>query len=249
MARRTIFTLRNPTRGVSKHTERRSSAVVGFLAAAFLASAAPAHESDPAPKVQVEGPADAYVYELAAPGTYDLPRIEAAAGATLLDEDGRAVDLAELYQDRLTILAFMYLRCGDVCPLAMTRLADLQVLATEDAALAKKLQLISLSFDPSYDTPARMAEHGRAMRLPDAAAPDWHFLTSADEAAIAPVLDAYNQPVARKADPDDPKGPLRHLLRVFLVDGDGMIRNIYSADFLDPRLLMNDLKTLMMEAR
>ncbi|MEO3430236.1 SCO family protein [Pelagibius sp. CAU 1746] len=217
-----------------------------FLGAALLAAAiapAAAHEST----LKIEGPADAYVYELAPPGSYDLPRIGKAADAELLDEANRPVDLAALFKGRLTILAFMYLRCGDVCPIALTRMADLQMLAADDSRLAKRLQLISLSFDPAYDTPARMAEHGRALRLPGAGAPDWLFLTSQSEAAIAPVLKAYHQPVSRKADPDDPSGPLAHLLRVFLVDGEGYVRNIYSADFLDPRLLMNDLKTLQME--
>jgi len=219
-----------------------------FLGAALLAAAGPVAAEAHEPSVQIEGPADAYVYELAPPGSYDLPRIGKAAGAKLLGEDRKPVELADLYQGRLTILAFMYLRCGDVCPIATTRMADLQLLAAGDPALAKPLQLISLSFDPAYDTPERMAEHGQAMRLPEAGAPDWLFLTSQSDTAIAPVLKAYNQPVGRKADPDDPSGPLAHLLRVFLVDGEGFIRNIYSADFLDPRLLMNDLKTLQMEA-
>jgi protein SCO1 len=213
--------------------------------AILVPAVAAAH--DPQRKAAIEGPADAYVYELAAPSTYDLPRIREAADAALLDENGKAVHLGDLHKGRLTILTFMYLRCGDVCPLAMTRMADLQVLAAEDPVLSKKLRLISLSFDPAYDTPARMAEHGKAMRLPDASAPDWLFLTSESAAVLAPVLAAYNQPVARKADPDDPRGPLSHLLRVFLIDGEGTIRNIYSADFLDPRLLMNDLKTLQTE--
>ncbi len=228
-----------------REMQMRTLCVLGAaLLAAAAPVAAPAHEST----LKIQGPADAYVYELAPPGSYDLPRIGKAADAKLLDEDGKPAELAALFKGRLTILAFMYLRCGDVCPIAMTRMADLQLLAAEDPALARELQLISLSFDPAYDTPERMAEHGRALRLPDAGAPDWLFLTSENEAAIAPVLKAYNQPVGRKADPDDPSGPLAHLLRVFLVDGRGDIRNIYSADFLDPRLLMNDLKTLQMEA-
>ena len=199
----------------------------------------------PAPRV--EGPADEYVYELAAPGTYELPPIRQAADARLLDSAGSQVRLARLFERRLTVLAFMYTRCGDVCPLATLRLADLQRLAAADAALSQDLQIVSLSFDPDYDTPEVMAEFGAHMRLPDGKGPPWLFLTAADCATLAPVLEAYDQPVARKADPDDPKGPLAHLLRVFLIDGDGVIRNIYSADFLDPRLLLNDLKTLQME--
>jgi len=247
MARRKHLMLRSPGRGVSKHAQRLSN-TLAVLAVMFLSGTALAH--DPAqPLPQVEGPADAYVYELAAPGSYALPRIKPAADARLLDEAGATVELSKLFDDRITILAFMYTRCGDVCPLAALRLADLQMLAAEDQPLASRLQIVSLSFDPGYDTPAIMAEFGAVVRLPDIAAPRWLFLTAANEEGIAPVITAYNQPVARKADADSPSGPLSHLLRVFLIDGEGFIRNIYSADFLDPRLLMNDVLTLRMEAR
>jgi cytochrome oxidase Cu insertion factor (SCO1/SenC/PrrC family) len=194
----------------------------------------------------VEGPADDYVYELAAPGSYDLPRIRPAADARLLNESGAPVELSALFDGRLTILTFMYTRCGDVCPLAALRLADLQMLAASEPEVAQQLQIVSLSFDPAYDTPAVMAEFGAMMRPPDVAAPRWLFLTAASPEGIAPLLAAYNQPVARKADPEDADGPFSHLLRVFLIDPEGVIRNIYSADFLDPRLLMNDIRTLRM---
>ncbi|WP_340118958.1 SCO family protein [Pelagibius sp. 7325] len=227
---------------------RRFVLPLGLALAVTVPSLGLAHDPALHPPTKVEGPADDYVYELAAPGSYDLPRIRPAAAARLLDESGAAVELSALFAGRLTILAFMYTRCGDVCPLAALRLADLQRLAAEDAQLSQHLRIVSLSFDPAFDTPAIMAEYGAMMRLPDAAAPPWHFLTAPDRAAIGPVLAAYNQPVARKADPGDAAGPFSHLLRVFLIDSDGVIRNIYSADFLDPRLLMNDLKTLQMEA-
>jgi cytochrome oxidase Cu insertion factor (SCO1/SenC/PrrC family) len=218
------------------------------LAGVAAAGAALAHEPGQHTGRQVTGPADAYAFELAAPGTYRLPPIRAAADATLLDETGRAVSLHELFDGRITVLAFIYTRCGDVCPLASMRMADLQTLAAGDAASAERLQLISLSFDPVYDTPDRMAEYAAALRGGDPAAPDWLFLTAADAASIAPVVEAYRQPVGKKADTDDPLGPYTHLLRVFLIDAQGVVRNIYSADFLDPRLVLNDVKTLRRQA-
>lgn len=212
-------------------------------AAAFAVglSAAAAHQAG-----EVHGPADAYVYPLAAPGEYALPVIRPAADARLQDETGAAASLSALFAGRVTVLAFMYTRCGDVCPLAAGRMADLQALAAGDASVAGVLRLASLSFDPAHDRPAVMADYARNLRVDDPAAPPWLFLTAPDEAAIGPVLAAYGQPVARKRDPDDPTGPLSHLLRVFLVDGEGRIRNIYSADFLDPRLVLNDVRTLLL---
>jgi cytochrome oxidase Cu insertion factor (SCO1/SenC/PrrC family) len=39
-----------------------------------------------------------------------------------------------------------------------------------------------------------------------------------------------------------------HTLRVFLIDRDGNIRNIYSSGTLDPRLVLADVRTLMLES-
>ncbi len=221
---------------------RRSfAAAVVALAAG---GAALAHDGDPHPAIA--GPADAYVFPLAAPGTYRLPPIRPAADASLLDEDGRAASLHGVFQNHLTVLAFVYTRCGDLCPLASLRLADLQALAAHDADVAPHLRLVSLSFDPAYDTPERMAEQAASYRDPAVTAPSWTFLTAADEATIAPVLLAYDQAVARRADPTAAPGPLAHVLRVFLIDEHAVVRNIYSADFLDPRLVLNDLRTLRM---
>jgi cytochrome oxidase Cu insertion factor (SCO1/SenC/PrrC family) len=200
----------------------------------------------------VSGPADAYVYPLAAPGTYRLPVIRKAADAWLLDETASPRRLADLFRGHVTLMAFIYTRCADLCPLAGLRMADVQALAAEDAAATARLRLISLSFDPAYDTPARMADLAAHLRVPDVDRPDWIFLTAASEAAIRPLLRAYDQPVSAKPDAadddDDAFGPFSHLLRVFLIDADARVRNIYSADFLDPRLVMNDVRTVLGES-
>ena len=41
--------------------------------------------------------------------------------------------------------------------------------------------------------------------------------------------------------------PVSHVLKVFLVDGAGRIRNVYSTGFLDARILVNDLLTVLAE--
>jgi protein SCO1 len=42
---------------------------------------------------------------------------------------------------------------------------------------------------------------------------------------------------------------LYHILRVFLIDREGRIRNIYSSATLDPRLVLADVKTLLLEEK
>jgi protein SCO1 len=192
------------------------------------------------------GPADRYVYRLAEPGTYQLPAIKPAAGGMVLDEHSRPYELRCLLRGHFTILAFIYTRCGDLCPLATMRMAQLKDQAA--GSVVRDLRLITMSFDPDYDTPERMAEFAETWRgaeaMPGSA---WLFLTAPSRQAVEPLLSAYGQPLAFPSDQRDGSESISHLMRVFLIDDHGLIRNIYSPDFLDPRLLLNDLLTLQLE--
>jgi hypothetical protein len=43
----------------------------------------------------------------------------------------------------------------------------------------------------------------------------------------------------------DAPDSLRHVLKVFVIDADGAVRQIYSTGFLDTRLVLADLRTLL----
>jgi cytochrome oxidase Cu insertion factor (SCO1/SenC/PrrC family) len=190
-----------------------------------------------------------YDYEPPAPGSYKLPVVRAAADGDVLDSKGRAFGLRELTRGRVTVMSFIYTRCASpkACPYALGVLMELHQASSEDPKLAKGMRLVSMSFDPSIDTPERMAVYaGVADGLSHAA--EWCFLTTRSEAKLRPILDAYGQVVDRKENPLDPTGPLNHTLRVFLIDPEGNIRNIYSSNTLDPRLVLADVRTLLMEA-
>ncbi len=73
---------------------------------------------------------------------------------------------------------------------------------------------------------------------------DWRFLTAPDEAAIAPVLRDFDQDVLREASLGGDSPAFSHLLRVFMVDDQRRVRNIYSASFMDWRVVLNDVRTL-----
>jgi len=145
----------------------------------------------------------------------------------------------------ITVLSFIYTRCGDICPLGTMLMRDLHETTAEDPDLTTGLRLITMSFDPDYDTPEVMAREARELRGGKGA--DWHFLTARDKGELREILAAYDQRVLTKSDPDGQGGPLAHQLRVYLIDRERRIRNIYSLDFLDPRLVLADIRTLMLE--
>lgn len=187
-------------------------------------------------------------YDAPAPGSYQLPAIKPAADGEVLDAQGRTLRLHELTRGRVTVLSFIYSRCAEAkaCPYATGVLSQLHHLSAEEPALAGGLHLISMSFDPGGDTPRRMAAYAEIARS-EKPASEWNFLTTASEEQLTPILKAYGQRVQRKANPSDPTGPLHHNLRVFLIDRAGRIRNIYSSGTLDARLVLADVRTLLME--
>lgn len=191
-----------------------------------------------------------YDYDSPIPGSYSLPVVKEAADGALLDSNGKSLKLRDLTRGRVTILSFIYTRCGDAraCPYAANILDQLHSVASEDAELARKMRLVSMSFDPEYDTPKRLAAYADVVRS-SAKGCEWRFVTAKTPAELASILACYGQTVDQKRDTTDPLGPLYHILRVFLIDRDGRIRNIYSSGTLDPRLVLADVRTLLLEER
>ena len=189
-----------------------------------------------------------YDYEPPVPGSYQLPRIKAATGGTVLDAAGKPLELGELVRGKVTVLSFIYSRCGDAraCPYATGVLWEIHALSSGDEALGKQVRLISLSFDPVHDTPDKMAAYAKSADRTKPGA-DWHFLTTASPQALRPILAGYGQSVDENANPDAPTGPLNHTLRVYLIDAAGQVRNIYSSGTLDLRLVVADVRTLLLE--
>jgi len=186
-------------------------------------------------------------YTPPAPGSYALPPLGVAVDGSVLDASGRAMRLYDVLDAKFVLMGFIYTHCPDVngCPLASYVMKQVQRKLAEEPELDERVRLVSLSFDPVLDTPDVMREYSRHFRDPDS---DWVFLTTASEADLEPILDGYGQFRARFYNPDGSySGSMSHVLRVYLIDRQHRIRNIYSAGFLHPDTTINDIKTLVME--
>jgi cytochrome oxidase Cu insertion factor (SCO1/SenC/PrrC family) len=191
-----------------------------------------------------------YDYDPPVAGSYALPVIKMAPDGAIIDSDSKSLDLRQLTHGRITVLSFIYTRCAapKACPYAAGVLSQLHALSANDKELATNIRLISLSFDPDYDTPQRLAEYSEAMREQKSGC-EWQFVTAKSHAALESILRSYGQAVDQRSNPNDPQGPLYHILRVFLIDRAGRIRNIYSSATLDPRLVLADVKSLLLEEK
>jgi cytochrome oxidase Cu insertion factor (SCO1/SenC/PrrC family) len=198
------------------------------------------------PELQLGRTAE-YDYDPPAPGSYRLPTLQPARDGLLLNAEGQPVRLHELIEGRIAILSFIYTRCTDprACLRATGVLNQLQRLSREDPLLADQLTLITLSFDPGFDTPDVMSRYGRVFRSEEGGV-DWLFLTTRSSDELQPLLEAYGQRVDRRKKPSV-TGPFYHPLRVYLIDSRQQLRNIYSFGLLDPRLVMTDVRTLLLE--
>ena len=204
----------------------------------MLAAAAEAH--DALPPLEFEPPA---------PGSYRLDHIMAAPDGAVLDVQNRRAQLSALTAGRVTLLSFVYTHCSDEmgCPLAYGVMDALRSQLAHDPASSARVQFISLSFDPRRDTPEVMKLYG-GDRAAARQRPRWYFLTTASPRELKPLLDGFGQDLSFVLDEEGrPTGTLSHVLKVFLIDPKREVREIYSTSYLQPRMVLNDIRTLLLE--
>ena len=179
-----------------------------------------------------------------APGSYELPAVKRVAGFRLKDSTGRAVDTQEITAGKVAVVSFIYTACPERlgCPLASLALQDLQG-RLKDEGLYRDVVLLSISFDPARDTPAQLVKYAGVY----GADPEfWRFMTAPSARVLEELLESYGQDRSPVYDSRGRfTGRYSHVLKVFLVDRAGDIRNIYSAGFLVPELVVNDIKTVL----
>lgn len=177
------------------------------------------------------------LYEPPAPGSYELPPIARVAEHALVDANGARASLPGLASGQVAVIAFVYGSCHDAagCPASLALLRELDRKLAANPERAARVRLVSVSFDPANDTPAKLAEM-RAMLEPQG---DWRFLVAPSAADNRALLADYGQDVTVVGD-----RVLRHVLKVFLVDDQRRVRNVYSAGMLDPDLVLADVETL-----
>ena len=166
---------------------------------------------------------------------------DAVPDHALVDETGRPVPISSLRGHRVA-LTFIYTRCPipDFCPLMDKHFAAVQDALRKTPELAD-VQLLSVTLDPEFDTPAVLAQHAKALGADPAR---WHFATgNADE-----VL-GFAGRFGVIAEAGDASNPLVHNLRTAVIDAEGRLVKAHTGNMWLPAELVADLNATPPPAR
>jgi cytochrome oxidase Cu insertion factor (SCO1/SenC/PrrC family) len=187
------------------------------------------------------------------PGSYVLHRIMPAPDGRIVGLDGGEQRLSRYTRDQITLLGFIYTTCVDPqgCPLAYKVFDALKEAIESAPRLHGKVRFVTLSFDPARDTPEVMRRYAGSRAVDQGNALRWYFLTTRSARELMPLVEGFGQDVVITFDRSSgrPRRELSHVLKVFLIDSAGDVREIYSSMFLHPQTVLNDIETLLLEAR
>ena len=164
----------------------------------------------------------------------------------LLNQDGKTISLHD-YKGKALLLTFIYTRCQDPnqCTLMSSNFAAIDQALQKQPELYQKTHLLSISFDPTYDTPKVLRSYGAAYtgKYADENFAHWEFASgTADEVkGIAQFFGLrYYQ--------DTPSGEEQviHSLRTAVIGPDGKVVKVYRGNEWKPDELVKDLQTAVL---
>lgn len=149
---------------------------------------------------------------------------ETAPDVVLVDQDAKNRRVSE-WRGKVLVVTFVYTRCPlpDFCPRMDRNFAEAQRAISGDRQLASGVHLLSVSFDPEYDTPKVLAEHAQRV----GATPEiWTYATG-DRAAIETLTERFGVSVISNG---KDAGDIVHNLRTAVLDRDGKLVAIFNGN-------------------
>jgi protein SCO1/2 len=168
-----------------------------------------------------------------------------APDAAFTDQTGRARRFSD-WHGQVVAVTFVYTRCPlpNFCPLMDKHFLAVQRVLATDSALRGRAHLVSVSVDPSYDTPKVLAAHAERVSADPA---HWTLLTGDPE-----QLDRFTSRfgVSVVSPPSrEPTGAagaeIVHNLRTAVVDAKGRIVTVLSGNEWTPAELLGHMRTAL----
>ncbi|MBV8631844.1 MAG: SCO family protein [Silvibacterium sp.] len=161
----------------------------------------------------------------------------------LLNQSGKTIHIAQ-FRGKVLLVTFIYTRCplANYCPRMSRNFAELdQLLAATDFELYSKTHLLSISFDPAYDTPAVLRSYGGACTGRYTREDFTHWDFAAPSAKDLPDLLRF---FLLGATPEKDR-TITHSLSTVIIDQKGKVYKWYPGNEWTPEQLLGDVKQLL----
>ncbi|MBI4467926.1 MAG: SCO family protein [Acidobacteria bacterium] len=153
----------------------------------------------------------------------------------LTNQEGHRVGLGE-FLGRALVVTFIYTRCPlpDYCPLMNTNFQELQTELLKQPELIGRTQLLTISFDPEYDTPEVLKTYARSF-TPNF--DHWQFATGSSS-EVKTVAEYFGLRYWPEND------QIIHSLRTAVIGPDGKLINLYRGNEWKVSEVLGDLQKL-----
>jgi protein SCO1/2 len=170
------------------------------------------------------------------PVSYHVPTAgDVVPDFKLLNQSDRIIHLNQ-FKGKIVLMTFIYTRCqlADFCPRMSHNFADIDKALAADPALYKQTHLVSVSFDPTYDTPKVLRSYGGAYtgNYTNERFLHWDF-AAPTEKELPAMTQFFNVGVT----PGDSKS-LTHSLSTVLIGKDGKIVDWYPTNEWKPEEIL-----------
>jgi len=159
----------------------------------------------------------------------------------LLNQSGKTIHLAQ-FRGKVVVMTFIYTRCplADFCPRMSANFAEIDKGLATDKAAYDRTHLLSISFDPKYDTPTVLRSYGGSHtgRFTDEDFRHWDF--AAPSVAELPKVEQYFD-VGVTGESSDPSS-IQHSLSTLVIGKDGKVLAWYPTNDWKPADVLAQVK-------
>ncbi len=144
----------------------------------------------------------------------------------LTNQDGKRISVND-FRGKALAITFIYARCPlpEYCIRMSTNFSDVAINVNSDPDLKEKIRLLSISFDPENDTPAKLRSYGLGYMGKGATSLGVWQLAVGSDAEVRKIADFFG--IRYEVDAND-KTQINHNLRTAVIDPDGKVVKIFA---------------------
>jgi protein SCO1/2 len=166
----------------------------------------------------------------------------------LINQDGKRIHLAQ-YRGKTLLLTFVYTRCPqpDQCTLMSNNFAAIDQALQKQPETYDKTHLLTVSFDPDYDTPKVLRSYGASHtgRYSDETFQHWEFASGTKD-EVKGLAQFFGLRYYHDTESNDEQ--VIHSMRTAIVGPDGKVFKLYRGNEWKPEEVLSELRSLVSPA-